>query len=512
MVFYQGNVCQEPQNKNSHNSPTAFRRVSMALKNPESYIDSLRRIKKRIFMFGEEIQNYVDHPMIRPSLNAVAKTYELCHNPDYEDLMTTESNITGGKINRFTHLHQNTDDLVKKVKMLRLLGQCTGCCFQRCVGMDAFNAVDIVTAKMDSELGTDYNQRFRKYLTYVQQEDLMVDGAMTDPKGDRRLSPSEQTDPDMYVRVVKKKNDGVVIRGSKIHQTGAINSHEILVLPTRALREADQDYAIACAIPADAEGIIYIYGRQSSDTRKMEGGDIDVGNHNFGGHEAVIIFDDVFVPWEKVFMFGEYHYAGELVETFAGYHRASYGGCKVGVGDVLIGATQLIAKINGVERASHIKDKIVEMIHLNETLFACGLATSTEGTKTLSGTFLIDQMLANVCKLNVTRYPYQIARLAQDIAGGLLVTMPSEKDFSHPEVGPLLKKYLQGVESYSTEYRQRILRLIENLTIGVGAVGYLAESMHGAGSPMAQRIMLSRLANLDHKERLASDIAGVSNL
>jgi 4-hydroxybutyryl-CoA dehydratase/vinylacetyl-CoA-Delta-isomerase len=473
----------------------------MSLKTREEYVESLRNMRKRIFMFGDEIENPVDHPMIRPSLNAIGMTYELSHNPDHEDLMTATSNLSGEK---------SRADLVKKVKMLRLLGQCTACCFQRCVGMDSFNAMDIVTYHMDQELGTDYNARFRSFLKYIQTEDLVVDGAMTDSKGDRGLAPGQQADPDLYLHVVSKDRSGITIRGAKVHQTGALNSHWLLGMPTRALKAADQDYAVACALPADADRILYVYGRQASDTRKLEGGVVDVGNHNFGGHEAVIIFNDVFVPWERVFMCGEYAYAGELVETFAGYHRASYGGCKVGVGDVLIGAAAAIAKCQGTEKASHIKDKIVEMVHLNETLYACGIATSAEGEKTPSGTWLIDMALANVCKLNVTRFPYQMASLAQDIAGGLLVTMPSESDFENPEVGPLLKKYLVGAEGYPVSYRQGMLRLIENLTLGAGAVGYLTESMHGAGSPMAQRIMLGRLANLEQKAELAERIAGVS--
>jgi 4-hydroxybutyryl-CoA dehydratase/vinylacetyl-CoA-Delta-isomerase len=479
----------------------------MPLKTREEYLESLRRMRKRIFMFGEEIKTFVDHPIIRPSINSCAMTYELSHQREYEELMTTVSSLTGKKINRFTHLHQGTEDLIKKVKMQRLLGQKTGCCFQRCVGFDGFNAVDSVTFEIDQELGTDYNQRFRAYLRYIQENDLVVDGAMTDPKGNRRLSPSEQADPDMFVHMVGRRTNGIVIRGAKVHQTGAINSHEILVMPTLSLGELNKDYAVSFAVPADAEGVLYIYGRQSSDTRKLEGGTIDIGNRNFGGQEAVIIFNDVFVPWEKVFMCGEFKYSGPLVERFAGYHRQSYGGCKVGVGDVLIGAAQTIAKYQGLEKISHIKEKIVDMIHLNETLYACGIACSAEGKPTASGTYLIDLMLANVCKLNVTKFPYEIARLAQDIAGGLLVTMPSEKDFSHLEVGPYLNKYLKGVDTYSTECRQRILRLIENLTLGTGAVGYLTESMHGAGSPQAQRIMLGRLANLEYKEKLAKEIA-----
>jgi 4-hydroxybutyryl-CoA dehydratase/vinylacetyl-CoA-Delta-isomerase len=483
----------------------------MTIMTKAKYIASLSKMKKRVFILGQQVENLTDHPLVRPSLNACAMTYELAQQPAYAELMLATSNLTGQKVNRFTHLHQNTADLVAKVKMQRLLGQQTGCCFQRCVGMDACNALDSVTYEMDQALGTEYHARFRQFLRYVQEHDLVLDGAMTDAKGDRRLKPSQQADPDLFVHIVDRKPGGIVVRGAKLHQTGALNSHEIIVMPTLTLGEEDRDYAVAFAIPADTQGVLMIYGRQPSDTRKLEDSQIDVGNREFGGHEAVIIFDDVFVPWERVFMAGEYAFSGLLVERFAGYHRQSYGGCKSGVGDVLIGAAQALAQLQGTEKASHIKDKIVEMIHLNETLYACGIACSAEGRPTASGTYLIDLLLANVCKLNVTRFPYEIARLAQDIAGGLLVTLPSEKDLANPATGPLLDKYLRSVDRYTTEERCRMLRLMENLTLGPGAAAYLAESMHGAGSPQAQRIMLARLVDLEGKVKLAKKLAGIQD-
>jgi 4-hydroxybutyryl-CoA dehydratase / vinylacetyl-CoA-Delta-isomerase len=481
----------------------------MACRSKDEYAASLSRLNRRIFVLGEEIRDPWEHPLLRPSFNACAMTYELAAQPEHADLMLATSNLTGRKVNRFTHLHQSTADLVAKVKMLRLLGQITGCCFQRCVGMDAFNAVDSVTYDMDQALGTKYHARFRRYLEHVQDDDLVVDGAMTDAKGHRRRRPSEQSDADLFVRIVERKPDGIVVRGAKLHQTGAVNSHEILVMPTQALAEEDREYAVCCAIPADAPGVTMICGRQPSDTRRLEAGSLDVGNRLYGGHEAVLVLEEVFVPWEHVFMAGEFAYTGMLVERFAGYHRQSYGGCKVGVGDVLIGAAQSLAEYQGTEAASHIRDKIVEMVHLNETMYACGLACSAEGKPTASGTYLIDRLLANVCKLNVTRFPFEIARLAQDIAGGLLVTLPSEKDFAHPRTGPLLEKYLRGAAAYSTLERCRMLRLVENLTLGPGAAAYLAESLHGAGSPQAQRVMLGRLADLDAKKSLARRLAEI---
>lgn len=483
----------------------------MTLKTANQYEESLRKMNLKVYLLGELVKNPVDHPIIRPSMNSVKMTYALAQDPQHEELMTAKSHLTGEKINRFCHLHQSTEDLIKKVKMQRLLGQKTASCFQRCVGMDAINAVDSVTFEMDKKLGSHYHERFIKFLKMMQENDFTVDGAMTDPKGDRGLPPSKQADPDLYTRVVEKRKDGIVVRGAKAHQTGAINSHWILVMPTIAMNKEDTDYAVSFAAPADAEGISYIYGRQSCDTRKLEGGEIDVGNYQFGGHEALMVFDNLFVPWENVFMCGEYDFSGALVERFAGYHRQSYGGCKVGVGDVLIGAAALAAEYNGASKASHIKDKLIEMIHLNETLFSCGIACSAQGHKTASGTYLIDLLLANVCKQNVTRFPYEIARLAEDIAGGLMVTMASEKDLRHPEIGKIVEKYFKGIASVSTENRCRILRLVENITLGTAAVGYRTESMHGAGSPQAQRIMISRQGNLEYKKKLAKEIAGIKD-
>jgi 4-hydroxybutyryl-CoA dehydratase/vinylacetyl-CoA-Delta-isomerase len=395
------------KNKKHHNF-LLKRSSPMPLMTSEQYEDSLRDLNLTVYLFGEQINNPVDHPMIRPSMRAVAKTYELALKPEYEDIMTAKSHITGKKINRFTHIHQSVEDLVKKSKMGRMLGRETGCCFQRCVGMDALNALSIVTFDIDEKNGTDYYQRFMKYLKHIQEKDWTCDGAMTDSKGDRSLPPHQQVDPDLFVHVVEEKQDGIVVRGAKAHQTGAVNSHEIIVMPTRAMRKEDAEYAVSFALPSDADGILYIMGRQSCDTRKLEPTTMDVGNQFFGGHEALVILDNVFVPWERVFMYREFEFTGQLVEKFASFHRQSYA-CKVGVGDVLIGAVQTAAEYNGVEQASHVKDKIVEMNHLNETLYCGCIACAFEGQREPSGTYAVDSLLANVHKQNVTRFPYEMS-------------------------------------------------------------------------------------------------------
>src|SRR5712692_2400561 len=478
----------------------------MPIRTGAEYINSLRGRNLKVYLFGELVKEPVDHPIIRPSINAVAETYDLAVRE--EELATAKSSLTGQKINRFLHIVQSPEDLVNQNKMQRKLGQNTGTCFQRCVGMDALNSLYSVTYEIDEKYKTSYHKRLTDFIKMVQTENLVIGGAMTDPKGDRSKAPHEQEDPDMYLRVVERNDKGIVIKGAKAHQTGCINSHWIIVMPTMRLQENDKDYAIVGAVKADAPGITYIYGRQSCDTRSMEEGDIDSGNAKFSGQEAMIIFDNVFIPWDLVFMNGEFEFAAMLVERFTCYHRRSYV-CKTGLGDVLIGAAAAIADYNGVANASHIKDKLVEMTHLNETIFAAGLASSYQSHKTSAGNYQNDDMLANVCKHNVTRFPYEIARVAQDIACGLVVTMPSEKDFRSPITGPLLEKYLKGRKGVATESRVRILRLIENMTLGRNAVGYLTESMHGAGSPQAQRIQIARSMQLEFKKELAKNLANV---
>lgn len=475
------------------------------LNSGKDYISSLKNRDLEIYLFGELVKEPTDHPIIRPSINALAKTYDLAvSNPE---LASVISPFTGERVSRFLHVCLNTDDLVKQNKMQRKLGQLTGTCFQRCVGMDAFNALYSVTFEMDEELGTPYHSRMKEFLKLMHTYNLVVGGAMTDVKGDRSLAPHAQEDKDMFVHVTKRTEEGIYITGAKAHQTGCINSHYMIVMPTMRLSENDAEYAVVGAVPVDAKGITYIYGRQSCDTRSMEG-DIDVGNATYGGQEAMVIFEDVFIPNEYIFMDGEYDYAAMLVERFTSYHRRSYV-CKTGLGDVLIGASASISEMNGLTKTSHINDKLVEMTHLNETVYAAGIAASYQGYETKSGNFIPDEMLANVCKHHVTKLPFEISRLAQDLGGGLVSTLPSEKDLNHPEIGKLLKKYLRGKADVKTEDRVRILRLIENMTMGRNAVGYLTESMHGAGSPQAQRIQIGRTMQLEYKKRLAKILAGI---
>lgn len=463
------------------------------MRTASEYIESLRARRLELWVDGERCASPVDHPKVRPAINAVAATFALAHDPRWSALATARSTLIDGPVNRFCHLFVEAEDLVRKVEMQRVLGRLTGTCFQRCVGMDGLNALFIATHGR-----REAHARFVEWLKDVQRRDDVINGAMTDPKGDRSKRPGEQ--PDAYLRVVERRPDGIVIRGAKVHQTGAANSHHILVMPGQALRAGEEDFAVACALPVDAEGVRMVLGRQPSDDRR---GGPDAGNARFGGQECVVLFEDVFVPKERVFLDGDIEACALLVDAFAGFHRASYGGCKPGNLDVLIGAADLVTREHGVRRASHVRDKLVEMAHLTETIHGVGLAASEKSARHASGIWQVDPILANVCKHNVTRIPYEIVRIAEDLAGGAMATLPSLADRDHEQLAETLAPI------YGSEARAKALRLLESMAYGAGSVPFRIECMHGAGSPQAQRIVLERTIDWDAKVARARILAGL---
>ena len=474
--------------------------------NGKQYGESLKALKPRVFYRGERLEAPYDHPAILPHVRTAAVTYDLAHDPKHADLMTASSHLTGKTVSRFTHLFWSVDDLVRKIEMLRLIGRETGTCFQRCVGLDAINALWSVTYDVDQSKGTDYHTRFQAFLERLQREDRMSAGAMTDVKGDRSLPPWQQPDPDLFVRIVDRKPGGIVIRGAKTHITGAVNSHEIFVMPTLGLPPEGADYAVACAVPVDAPGLTLVFGRQTNDERKEEEGLFDCGtSYGVVGGECTLIFEDVFVPHERVFMAGEGEFAGLLVDRFSSWHRANYGGCKAGNADILLGATAMLTEIHGTIKNSIVRDKLTEIVHLVETIYAGAVGSSALGTKLPAGNWLVDPLLANTVKQNVTRFLYQVGRLAHDLGGGLLSTLPSDADFRSGEIGGLLTKYFAGRQGFATEEKRKLCRYIENMT----SVATLVEALHGAGSPQAQRIVMLRQADLPGKAKMAKKVIGI---
>ena len=478
----------------------------MAVKTAEQYYDSLRKMKPAAYILGEKVADITTHPLTRGQVAGVAQTFALAHDPEGRDLLVARSDLTGEEVSRFVRLYESIDDLLTKVRMLKFLSQRTGTCYMRCTGLDALNAVGVVTYDVDAKHGTGYRERFLEYLKYVQRNDLVVWSGVTDVKGDRSLRPSAQPDPDMYLRIVDRNSEGIVVRGAKAHQSGSLCANEGLILPSREMRESDSDYAVAFATPADAEGIVHVYGRGTLEARAIEG--IDLGNVEFSKFCPMVIFDDVFVPWERVFMCGEYEFAGPMVRLFGSYHRHSHGGCKCGVGDVLIGAAAAIAEYNGVANASHINSKLVDMIQIVQAMYGCCLAASIEARESDSGIYEVDSVLANTSKLFEGKEYHEVIRLLVDIAGGFVADLPSEKDLRNPEIGPLVEKYLKGTAGVSVEDRMRMFRLIEKLAFETRDI---VSNIHGGGSPEAHRMTLLRDTDLEPRKRLAKRLAGIED-
>jgi 4-hydroxybutyryl-CoA dehydratase/vinylacetyl-CoA-Delta-isomerase len=478
----------------------------MAIKTPEQYYKSLKELHPTAYILGEKIENPTEHPLIKHMTAAVAKTYEKENDPEGRKFLVTKSDLIDEEVSRFVKFYKSPDDLLTKVRMLKFLSQNIGGCYMRCTGMDAINAVGIESYNCDKKHGTEYWPRLLEFVKLMQKNDFVVFSGVTDVKGDRTLRPSQQKDPDMYLHVVDKNKDGIVVRGAKIHQTGSMCAHWALIVPTRMMREDDKDYAVCFAVPNDAEGLIHVYGRGTLEAQPLQ--DCDLGNAEFSKFSPMVIFNDVFVPWDKVFLCGEYEYAGPMVINFGNYHRHSHGGCKCGVGDVYIGAAAAAAEYSGVENVSHIRNKYAEMLKVTEAIYGCSIAASVESIETPSGIYIVDPVLSNTSKLYEGKELAEVIRMMIEIAGGMTTDLPSDKDFEHPEIGPLLTKYLKGVDGVDTMDRVRIFRLIEKLAFESRDI---VSNIHGAGSPETHRMTILRNTDIEAKKKLAKKLAGVKN-
>ena len=476
----------------------------MGLKTKDEYIESIRALKPTAYMFGERVTDVVNNPRLRAGIEATAATYEVAQMDQYRDLLVTTSPLINEPVSRFTLPPASIEDLVARVKVNRKLGNYVGTCHQRCTGLDCLSALSIVTYNIDKKHGTNYHGRFTEFLKHMQRNDLAGNAGVTDVKGDRSLAPHEQPDKDMYLRMVETRPDGMVVRGAKVHQTGSLSSHEIIVIPTRALGKEDKEYAIAFAIPSDTEGLIHVIGRSTLDMRELDG--CDIGNTLYSKYCPTLIFDDVFVPWERVFMCGETEFAADLVGRFSAFHRQSHGGCKSGKIDCMIGAALTMMDYNGTAKAGHHKQKVIDMIHRSETLYGCCLAASYEGRKQPSGTYYIDTVLANASKLHEGKELAEAIRLMIDISGGFVADLPSDKDFQNAEIGDLLKKYLKGVENTPVENRVRMYRLVEKMALESADT---ISDIHGGGSPEAHRVTIFRETDVEAKKRAAKRLAGI---
>ncbi len=476
----------------------------MALKTPEQYKQSLKKLKPNMYKFGKLIQDVTTDPNTKRTVAGHAQLYAAALDPKYADIFSTVSHLTGDRVSRYLSINQSADDMIANCKMKRaayhLTGTCTG---GRCAGYNALNSMWVTTYEMDLEYGTNYHRRLADWLRYAQDSDITVSGALSDPKGNRSLPPSQQEDPDMNLHIVDVKDNGIVVRGAKIMICGTAAAQEVFILPGSGYRETDKAYAVSFVLPKDTSGLTIVEARRPSDTRELEEGfdaPVEIG----GTTQAYLFFENVFVPKERVFLAGEFKYAGAAVMNFIAPYRAAIGGCVAGQGDVMAGAAALIARANGLSTKA-FNEKLTQMYVNNETTFGMGVAASALGRKHPSGEWLTDPLLANVNKVHVATLPYETKRLTQEIAGGIGETgcMPSYVDFNNPTYGHLVQKYLKAAST--AESRVKIARLIEWLTIGAGVPG----CMHGGGSPEGARLIVRQNAGLDQSIAYARRLIGL---
>ncbi|MBN1280058.1 MAG: 4-hydroxyphenylacetate 3-hydroxylase [Candidatus Thermoplasmatota archaeon] len=475
------------------------------MKTAKEYKASLQKMRPNIYKFGELIKDVTTHPATKRTVEGHAQIFEAAHKPEYKDMLTTTSHLSGKPISRYLSIIQSPEDMIANVRMKRLMFNLTGTCTGgRCAGFNALNAMWATTYDMDHVLETSYHERLKKWLTDAQHRDITLAGALTDPKGDRSKTPSQQRDPDLSLRVVEQRDDGVVIRGAKVMICGVAASNEIFLMPGTGYKEPDKAYAFSCALPRDAENLTIIETRRPSDTRELEDGfdaPVDIG----GITQSYLLFEDVFVPTERIFLNGEYAYSLPAVMTFVASYRSAIGGCVAGQGDVMVGAAALMARANGLSEKV-FREKITQMIINNETTFGMGIAAGVLGTKHPSGMWIPNTLLSNVNKVHVGTLPYDTKRITQDIAGGIAETgcLPSCKDINDPRYGKLLQKYLQA--NCTGETRAKIARLIEWLTIGSGVPG----CMHGGGSPDGAKLVINATTDMAHNIELAKRLANIT--
>ncbi|MFQ6060459.1 MAG: 4-hydroxyphenylacetate 3-hydroxylase N-terminal domain-containing protein, partial [Thermoplasmata archaeon] len=455
------------------------------LKTPEEYKESLRRMRPNVYKFGELIEDVTTHPATRRTVNGHAQIYVLAHDPECRDIVTTDSILTGERVSRYLSIIRSPEDMIANCRMKRYMFNITGTCTGgRCGGWNGINAMWATTFDMDRKKGTDYHERFKEWLKDSQERDVTISVALTDPKGDRTLPPSKQEDPDMNLRVIEEREDGIIVRGAKIMICGIAAANEVFVLPGSRYGEEDSDWAISFAIPRDAEGLTCVETRHPSDLRELEEG-FDIPVEKGGITQSYLLFENVFIPKERIFMLRDYDFTLEAVMNFIAPYRAAIGACVAGQGDVIVGASILIAWANGLSEKV-FREKLTQMVVNNETTYGMGIAAAALGKRHSSGSWLVDTLLSNVNKVHVATLPYETKRLAQEIGGGIAETgcMPSFKDFESKQYGELVQKYLKAVAP--AESRVRIARLIEWLTLGAGIPG----CMHGGGSPDGAKLVI----------------------
>jgi len=481
----------------------------------EQYFEGLKGKNRNLFLNGEKVDR--DCEILAMGAEVMATTFDAAHDPELKHLATATSHLTGETINRFGHVHQSPEDLHKKQDMTRKLCRKVGYCIGRCMGVDALNAINAVSFEADKANNgqSEYHKNFRNWLENFQKNDLAGSCAQTDVKGLRLKRPAQQPDPDSYLHVVEKRSDGIVVRGCKVHITFASVADEILVVPTRALTKEEGDWALAFAVPADHEGV-----KQVLSPHNMRRRDHFQRGFDFGVVDSYVIFDDAFIPWERVFLCGEYQHGGICALLFALFHRHSYSGCKPAVGDLLIGLASLAAEVNGIQSAPHVREKITELIKIAELGYAAGYTASSLAKPEVnipglgkvpygSGAYIPESIYANVGRCLTGEAVFEEQQILCEIAGGMPATFPHEKDFLNEETAGLLKKYVNRNTEIPVEEQIKFWMLFTDYTNSAltGALNY--GGMHGGGSPIMEQIAIHGQYDIEARKNIVRNLAGM---
>ncbi len=453
----------------------------------QGYRESLRKYKPTVYVDGQLIDSVVDAPSLQPGVNALSVSYDFAHDPALAPLMLANQTMSGKTVNRMLHINESAGDLLNKLEAIRLLCQETGCA-QRYLAHDALNGIGQAMAKLDDASGATENRaKFAAYLQHVQDQDLTLGIAMTDAKGDRSKRPSQQLNQDVYVHVVERNAKGIVISGTKAIVTAAPYVHEFLVMPSRNMREEDKDFALCCAVPVDAPGITIVARPAGRPGEKPEHG-APLFSRKYGQSTGVVIFDKVFVPWERVFLAGEWAFSGDVTYNYATHHRHSCIGARAGFGDLLIGAGALMCEANGLDpdKKANLRDPMVELIKITEGFYACGVAASVYAVEDpYSKTFMPEPVYSNIGKLLLSTQIYDMHRLAHEVSGGLIVALPGPDEDHNPATAATLSEVLRANPSVPYDKRIEVSRFIEDLTASYQGGWYSLISLHGGGSPTA---------------------------
>ena len=476
----------------------------MGLITPEEYKKSLKD-GRVVYYEGGKVEDVTAHPALKVCVETAALDYQMAETKEYEDLAVVKHPKTGEPISRYYYTPQNGEDLLKRHELMVTATRLGGSVipFIHDIGADTLNAVSI-TAKMMGK--PEYMERAENYRYHLQKNDLSAASAVTDVKGDRMERPSspKQSHPDFYVRVVDKDNKGITVRGAKAHITASAYTKELFVIPCRNMTEADKDYAVAFAIPVNTKGIKQICHPITWRLGALEfPTEFPIRNHT----DSLIIFDDVFVPWDRVFLCGEWQHAMALVYHFAYLHRHTAASYRIPVSEAMLGAAQAIAEYNGIDRIPHIREKITNLIIYVDTLKSLARASCMDYV-THEGIPIPNPVISNIAKYHFAENIHSCIKAIEDIAGGLLITVPTYKDFQNPETKGYIEKYLGGKKGISTEARLRMLQLIRR-RLATFETEVLA--LHAEGSLQAQRmtIYVERMAEVQKYKEWVEIAAGI---